>query len=79
MKINRPQKEMENSYQQAKNLNGVFAVEDHNMLKEPVFLVDDLVDSGWTMTVVAALLRQAGCPAVFPLALALATHSSRDR
>lgn len=79
VKINRPQKEMENSFQQAKNLNGVFAVEDHDMINKPVFLVDDLVDSGWTMTVVAALLRQAGCPAVFPLALALATHSSMDR
>ena len=38
----------------------------------PVLLVDDLVDSGWTMTVVARLLRQAGAPAVLPLALALA-------
>jgi len=79
VKANRSQKEMENSFQQAKNLNGVFAVENRNMPNEPVFLVDDLVDSGWTMTVVAALLRQAGCPAIFPLALALATHSSRDR
>jgi ATP-dependent DNA helicase RecQ len=31
-----------------------------------------LVDSGWTMTVAARLLRQAGAPAVLPLALALA-------
>jgi ATP-dependent DNA helicase RecQ len=38
----------------------------------PVLLVDDLVDSGWTMTVAARLLRQAGAPAVLPLALALA-------
>jgi len=38
----------------------------------PVLLVDDLVDSGWTMTVVARLLRQAGAPAVLPLVLALA-------
>ena len=38
----------------------------------PVLLVDDLVDSGWTMTVTARLLRQAGAPAVLPLALALA-------
>jgi len=37
-----------------------------------VLLVDDLVDSGWTMTVVARLLRQAGAPAVLPLVLALA-------
>jgi len=38
----------------------------------PVLLVDDLVDSGWTMTVAARLLRQAGAPAVLPLALAVA-------
>jgi ATP-dependent DNA helicase RecQ len=38
----------------------------------PVLLVDDFVDSGWTMTVTARLLRQAGAPAVLPLALALA-------
>lgn len=33
-------------------------------------LVDDVVDSGWTMTVLAALLQQAGSGPVFPLALA---------
>jgi len=38
----------------------------------PVLLVDDFVDSGWTMTVAARLLRRAGAPAVLPLALALA-------
>ncbi|HET9172865.1 MAG TPA: DEAD/DEAH box helicase [Actinospica sp.] len=37
----------------------------------PVLLVDDYVDSGWTMTVAARLLCQAGAPAVLPLALAL--------
>ena len=36
----------------------------------PVLLVDDLVDTGWTMTLVARLLRQAGAPAVLPFALA---------
>lgn len=41
-------------------------------LAGPVLLVDDLVDSGWTMAVVARLLRQAGAPAVLPFALALA-------
>jgi ATP-dependent DNA helicase RecQ len=39
----------------------------------PVLLVDDLVDSGWTMTLAARLLRQAGAPAVLPLALATAS------
>jgi ATP-dependent DNA helicase RecQ len=37
----------------------------------PVLLLDDLVDSGWTMALVARALRQAGAPAVLPLALAV--------
>ncbi|PVZ04980.1 RecQ family ATP-dependent DNA helicase [Actinomycetospora cinnamomea] len=36
----------------------------------PVLLVDDVADSGWTLTVAAALLRRAGAPAVLPLVLA---------
>jgi ATP-dependent DNA helicase RecQ len=39
-------------------------------LTGPVLLVDDLVDSGWTMAIAARLLRRAGAPAVLPLALA---------
>lgn len=35
----------------------------------PVLLVDDLVDSRWTMTVAGRLLRRAGARAVLPLAL----------
>ncbi|WBB49000.1 DEAD/DEAH box helicase [Verrucosispora sp. WMMA2044] len=38
----------------------------------PVLLVDDLVDSGWTMTLAARELRRAGAAGVLPLALALA-------
>ncbi|KJQ56042.1 RecQ family ATP-dependent DNA helicase [Microbacterium sp. SA39] len=37
----------------------------------PVLLVDDLVDSRWTMTVAARVLRRAGATDVLPLALAL--------
>jgi ATP-dependent DNA helicase RecQ len=37
----------------------------------PVLLVDDVIDSGWTMTVAARLVRGAGAPAVLPFALAL--------
>ncbi|MFI6926274.1 RecQ family ATP-dependent DNA helicase [Nonomuraea spiralis] len=36
----------------------------------PVLLVDDRVDTGWTMTLAAALVRHAGAPAVLPLVLA---------
>jgi len=41
-------------------------------VRGPVLLVDDLVDSRWTMTVAARALRQAGADAVLPLALAAA-------
>ena len=37
--------------------------------------VDDIVDSGWTITLTSALLRQAGVSAVYPLALANYTQS----
>jgi ATP-dependent DNA helicase RecQ len=37
----------------------------------PVLLIDDLTDSGWTLTVVARLLRRAGAGAVLPLTLAV--------
>ncbi len=37
----------------------------------PVLLVDDVSDSRWTLTVCAGLLREAGAPAVLPMALAL--------
>jgi ATP-dependent DNA helicase RecQ len=39
----------------------------------PVLLVDDLIVTGWTMTVAARLLRAAGAPAVLPFALAVET------
>lgn len=71
VKENRPQKEMLNSFQQAHNLDGVFEINNKSMPQGPAILLDDLVDSKWTFTVIAALLCKAGCPAVFPLALAL--------
>jgi ATP-dependent DNA helicase RecQ len=39
----------------------------------PVLLIDDRVETGWTMTVAAKLLREAGAPAVLPLVLAVTT------
>ncbi len=70
-KPNQPQKEMQNSFQQARNLDGVFKVDSDFLRPGPCLLVDDITDSGWTLTVAAAVLRRAGCAAVFPMALAL--------
>ncbi len=68
---NRQQKEMENNFYQARNLDGVFRVDLEEETCGPCFLVDDMVDSKWTFTVASALLLQKGCEAVYPLALAL--------
>lgn len=66
---NDPQKLMNNRFHQCRNLDGVFAIRG-KALRPPVLLIDDIVDSGWTLTVIAALLRRAGSGPVFPLALA---------
>ncbi len=66
---NGPQKEQQNRFHQCRNLDGVFEVTQVRD-GEPVLLVDDMVDSGWTLAVIAALLQQAGSGPVFPVALA---------
>ncbi|WP_367337685.1 RecQ family ATP-dependent DNA helicase [Aminivibrio sp.] len=73
---NKPQKEMENSFQQARNLDGAFKFTRERKRYAPCLLVDDMVDSRWTFTVVSALLRQNGVEAVHPLALALNSKES---
>jgi len=65
---NQPQKLQENRYHQCRNLDGVFRIEG-SVPAEPVLLLDDVVGSGWTLTVIAALLRQAGSGRVFPAVL----------
>ncbi len=72
-----PQKEMENSVQQARNVIDAFEVRSEEITEEPVLLVDDIVDSRWSMTVCAMLLRQAGSGPVYPFALAVATQGSK--
>ncbi|OBK79846.1 RecQ family ATP-dependent DNA helicase [Mycobacterium sp. 1164985.4] len=39
----------------------------------PVLLVDDVTDTGWTLTIASRLLRAVGAPAVLPFALASAS------
>lgn len=68
-----PQKNMENTPHRCRNLDGAFALDREKLPSEPVLLVDDVIDSGWTLALVAALLRQAGSGPVFPLALASAS------
>ena len=64
------QKTRQNSFQQASNLENAFEVEEGSVQRGPVLLVDDVVDSRWTFTVLAWKLRKAGAGPVFPFALA---------
>lgn len=66
---NPPQKMQQNRFHQCQNLDGAFVITPP-LMPGPALLVDDIVDSAWTLTVLTALLRQAGCPTVYPLALA---------
>ena len=64
-----PQKDMRNSVQQARNVDGSLTVARTHIPSTPVLLVDDIVGSGWTFTVAAWLLRMNGSGTVWPLAL----------
>lgn len=68
------QKDMANSAQQARNVDGSLTLVG-TCPTGPVLLVDDMADSQWTLTVGAFLLRSAGCGPVFPLALASTAHT----
>jgi ATP-dependent DNA helicase RecQ len=66
---NAPQREQINRFHCCHNLDGVFAV-DTDLPSGPVLLVDDTVNSAWTLTVASYLLRLNGSGEVLPLALA---------
>ena len=68
---NEPQKYQQNRFYQCRNLDGAFEI-DGDSPAVPVLLVDDVYDSGWTLTVGARLLRERGSGPVYPLALASA-------
>jgi ATP-dependent DNA helicase RecQ len=67
------QKTMANSIQQARNVDGSLRIRPGRVPGGPVLLVDDVVDSRWTLTVATWLLRTHGSGEVFPLALAEAS------
>lgn len=64
-----PQKDMENSAYQCENARQSFYVKTKR-LPSRLILVDDVVDSRWTLTVCGYKLMEAGCLEVYPFALA---------
>ena len=65
-----PQKAMENSAHQCENAYQSFSVIEGAAVPERVILVDDVVDSRWTLTVCGYRLMESGCSEVYPFALA---------
>jgi ATP-dependent DNA helicase RecQ len=64
-----PQAQMQNSATQAANARSKLWVRTSAVRSGAVLLVDDLVDSRWTLTIAGALLRDAGAGPVLPFAL----------
>ena len=68
------QKEMQNSSYKARNVEGALRIQG-KVPTGPVLLVDDIVDSKWTLTVAAYLLTMNGNGPVYPLVLASTANS----
>ena len=64
------QNKFNNSFQQARNVDGSLAPLRDQILSGPVLLVDDVILSGWTLAISSWLLRKNGSGEVWPLALA---------
>jgi ATP-dependent DNA helicase RecQ len=60
-----------NSAQRVSAVSRRFALQADSLEGAAVLLVDDLVDTGWTLTLAAQALRSAGAARVLPLALAV--------
>lgn len=65
-----PQKKMENSAYQCANAYRSFFVKEGVHVPMRILLVDDIVDSRWTLTVCGYRLMEQGCREVYPFALA---------
>jgi ATP-dependent DNA helicase RecQ len=62
------QAELENSAHLCRNVLGGFVLAG-SPPEGPLLLLDDVTGSGWTLTVLSALLREAGAGPVYPLVL----------
>lgn len=69
------QKKMNNSFHQCLNALESLDIADGAAPDGNILLVDDMVDSRWTLTVCGFLLKKAGAENVYPFALASSSQS----
>jgi ATP-dependent DNA helicase RecQ len=69
------QKTLNNAFKQYENAWNSFNVQD--IRKDNVLLIDDMVDSRWTLTVCSYKLIENGSGKVFPFALANTAGSNK--
>jgi ATP-dependent DNA helicase RecQ len=67
--VTRPQKELENSAYQCQNAMKGFMVKG-DCPNCDILLIDDMVDSKWTLTVCGYMLKEKGAGRVYPFAIA---------
>jgi ATP-dependent DNA helicase RecQ len=67
---------MQNSAQQLENIIDAFGVVPDAVSPDPVLLVDDIVDSRWSLTVCGVILVEAGSGPVHPVVLADAGYGN---
>jgi ATP-dependent DNA helicase RecQ len=70
-----PQKEMLNNTFQLENIREAFQLIQTPPIS-PVILIDDIVDSRWTLTYLGILLQDSGVPEVYPFVLAKASKQN---
>ena len=73
--VDKQQKTMQNSIYQCRNAKDKIKLKPNASIPSKVILVDDMVDSKWTLTVAGRLLTLHGCESVFPFCLADSSQS----
>ena len=67
--IGKEQKSINNSIHQQRNIEETIKIHPESIFNKTILLTDDIINSGWSFTVIAAMLLKAGAKAVYPFAI----------
>ena len=72
------QKNMENSYFQSQNAKNSYIIKENNIEIDKIILLDDMVDSKWTLTWCGYYLMEQGIEKVYPFVLSNSSNRSEE-